>query len=169
MITDNHTHINPACEDDMVGGIGRRARQCFARPREFFRKAVIVVLTLAAALAIGTTAATAQKIQDRHPAYAVEGLTFEQRWDGVREIPLTFEERWEPVRQLLVENSFREVLKPRAEPTDAPAGSPARPRPVRVVTVGGPVTSVTNEKPQATCLRHRMRTVYRGARWNCRR
>lgn len=35
---------------------------------------------------------------------AVEPLTFEQRWEPVRQIPapreLTFEERWEPVRQL---------------------------------------------------------------------
>lgn len=38
-----------------------------------------------------------------HPV-AVEPLSFEQRWEPVRQIPapreLTFEERWEPVRQL---------------------------------------------------------------------
>ena len=124
---------------------------------------------IALALLLVATPAAAQKIQDRHPAMI--GLTFEQRWDGVREIPLTFEQRWEPVRRLLVRESFREVLRPQAEPADATAGSPARPRMVKASAIlAAPAQASTPNAPaQATCLRHRLRTVWRGNRWNCRR
>ena len=124
------------------------------------------VAAILAAIAIGTTAAVAQpKIQDRHPAM-IEA-----------DRPLTFEERWEPVRRMMLEQSFRHAA-PRLRlgeapttaattPLPAPPGSvePIREKPVRVVRLvqigGGPA--------QATCLRHNMRTVYRGASWRCRR
>jgi len=106
-----------------------------------------------AGLLAGVAQATAgEKIQDRHPAMTAP-------------VPLTFEQRWEPVRQLLVRDALV-ALPPAAQPAqNAPTGSaaPVEPRPVRTVTV-------TIRKPdRETCKRHGLRTVYNGESWRCRR
>jgi len=99
--------------------------------------------------------AGAQKIQDRHPAMIPQA----------QPVPLTFEQRWEPVRQLLVRDALT-ALPPAAQPVqNAPTGSaaPVEPRPVRTVVV-------TIRKPdQETCKRHGRRTVWSGNSWSCRR
>lgn len=146
--------------------VARRARR-----REVFRNTGRWVAGTIAAIAIGTTAAVAQKIQDRHPAYAEQGLTFEQRWDAVREIPLTFEQRWQPVRQLMVREAFGEVLRPRAEAETPPAARAVRTRAIRVAAAPRPAETpiARSGEERAICVRHRMRTVWRGRSWNCRR
>ncbi len=106
-----------------------------------------------AVLLAGVTAASAgEKIQDRHPAMTAP-------------VPLTFEQRWEPVRQLLVRDALV-GLPPAPQPVqNAPTGSaaPVEPRPVRTVVV-------TIRKPdRETCRRHGLRTVYNGESWRCRR
>jgi len=106
-----------------------------------------------AALLAGVTAASAgEKIQDRHPAMTAP-------------VPLTFEQRWEPVRQLMVRDALT-ALPPAAQPQQnapAPSAAPVEPRPVRTVMV-------TIRKPdQETCKRHGRRTVWNGNSWSCRR
>ena len=107
-------------------------------------------LALALVLAAGPAAAQSGKIQDRHPAMTAP-------------VPLTFEQRWEPVRQLLVRDALT-ALPPAAQPQqNAPPASaaPVEPRPVRTVVV-------TIRKPdRETCLRHGLRTVWRGETWKC--
>jgi hypothetical protein len=127
------------------------------------------VIAAIAAIAIGTTAAVAQKIQDRHPAMVVD--TFEQRWDALPR-PLTFEERWAPVRQLMVRQSFRtaQAATPVAEKPSAGSVEPLRERPVRTVPMRALLAVPAAAGPvQQTCVRHRMRTVWYGQRWRCRR
>jgi hypothetical protein len=112
-------------------------------------------LIMAALLAGVAQAAGGEKIQDRHPAMIPQA----------QPVPLTFEQRWEPVRQLLVRDALV-ALPPAPQPTqNAPTGSaaPVEPRPVRTVTV-------TIRKPdRETCKRHGLRTVYSGESWKCRR
>jgi hypothetical protein len=109
-------------------------------------------LIMAGLLASVTAASAGEKIQDRHPAMTAP-------------VPLTFEQRWEPVRQLLVRDALT-ALPPAAQPVqNAPTGSaaPVEPRPVRTVTV-------TIRKPdRETSKRHGLRTVYNGESWKCRR
>jgi len=106
-----------------------------------------------AALLAGVTAAGAgEKIQDRHPAMTAP-------------VPLTFEQRWEPVRQLLVRDALVGLPPAAQTPQNAPPASaaPVEPRPVRTVVV-------TIRKPdQETCKRHGRRTVWSGNSWSCRR
>jgi len=110
---------------------------------------------MAALLASVTAASAGEKIQDRHPAMI----------PVAQAVPLTFEQRWEPVRQLLVRDALT-ALPPAAQPQqNAPTGSavPVEPRPVRTVVV-------TIRKPdQETCKRHGRRTVWSGNSWSCRR
>ena len=112
-------------------------------------------LIMAGLLAGVTAAGAGEKIQDRHPAMIPQA----------QPVPLTFEQRWEPVRQLLVRDALT-ALPPAAQPVqNAPTGSaaPVEPRPVRTVTV-------TIRKPdRETCKRHGLRTVYNGESWKCRR
>ena len=112
-------------------------------------------MILAALLASVTAAGAGEKIQDRHPAMIPQA----------QPVPLTFEQRWEPVRQLLVRDALT-ALPPAAQPTqNAPPASaaPVEPRPVRTVMV-------TIRKPdQETCKRHGRRTVWNGNSWSCRR
>ena len=103
-------------------------------------------------LALGPTGLSAQKIQDRHPAMTAP-------------VPLTFEQRWEPVRQLMVRDALVALPPAPQTPQNAPTGSaaPVEPRPVRTVVV-------TIRKPdQETCKRHGRRTVWSGNSWSCRR
>ena len=106
-----------------------------------------------AGLLAGVAQATAgEKIQDRHPAMTAP-------------VPLTFEQRWEPVRQLLVRDALV-GLPPAAQPVqNAPAASaaPVEPRPVRTVIVS------IRKPDKETCRRHGLRTVYNGESWKCRR
>ena len=138
------------------------------RERSFWTRGLGLTAAIAAivALAVGTTAAVAQKRQDRHPAMVVD--TFQQRWDALPR-PLTFEERWAPVRQLMVRQSFRTAQAPTpvAEKTSAGSVEPLRERPVRTVRLRELVEAPAVQ--QATCVRHRMRTVWYGQRWRCRR
>lgn len=109
-------------------------------------------LALALVLAAGPAAAQSGKIQDRHPAMTAP-------------VPLTFEQRWEPVRQLLVRDALV-ALPPAAQPVqNAPTGSaaPVEPRPVRTVIVS------IRKPDKETCRRHGLRTVYNGESWKCRR
>ena len=99
--------------------------------------------------------AGAQKIQDRHPAMIPQA----------QPVPLTFEQRWEPVRQLLVRDALVGLPPAPQTPQNAPPASaaPVEPRPVRTVVV-------TIRKPdQETCKRHGRRTVWSGNSWSCRR
>jgi len=109
-------------------------------------------MMMAVLLASVSAAGAGEKIQDRHPAM-------------VEAVPLTFEQRWEPVRQLLVRDALV-ALPPAPQPVqNAPPASaaPVEPRPVRTVVV-------TIRKPdQETCKRHGRRTVWNGNSWSCRR
>ncbi len=104
-----------------------------------------------AGLLVGVSAATAgEKIQDRHPAMIPQAQV----------VPLTFEQRWEPVRQLLV----RQALTPAPEQNaPAPSAAPVEPRPVRTVIVS------IRKPDKETCRRHGLRTVYNGESCKCRR
>ena len=109
-------------------------------------------LALALVLAAGPAAAQSGKIQDRHPAMTAL-------------VPLTFEQRWEPVRQLLVRDALVGLPPAPQTPQNAPPASaaPVEPRPVRTVIVS------IRKPDKETCRRHGLRTVYSGEAWRCRR
>jgi len=109
-------------------------------------------MMMAALLASVTAASAGEKIQDRHPAMTAP-------------VPLTFEQRWEPVRQLMVRDALT-ALPPAAQPQQnapAPSAAPVEPRPVRTVIVS------IRKPDKETCRRHGLRTVYNGESWKCRR
>ena len=141
---ETHLALRGACSHalEQVPAVWRRYRGWLAR------NGVAAVLLLLAVIG----PAGAQKIQDRHPAMTAP-------------VPLTFEQRWEPVRQLLVRDALV-ALPPAPQPVqNAPTGAaaPVEPRPVRTVIV-------SSRKPdKETCRRHGLRTVYNGESWKCRR
>lgn len=122
-----------------------------------------------------------------YPKAATQPLTFEQRWEPVKQLPamvdhspreLTFEERWEPVKPLIQLQHKMDRLEEELQP---------RIIPVRTITVkqeSVEVADATAETPLPAprqkgriikkvsldvCQRHGMHKVHYGRTWRCRR
>jgi hypothetical protein len=127
-----------------------------------------------------SVAAQPTKFSDRHPALTdpvdigprtvrVERIVIQRpEWAGPPSD--TFKGRWPS--DIPPTTQGRPVVSQRAEPEpfgvsmslDEPTGfSAPLPRPRRVAEAR------PDAREQATCLRHRMRTVYYGRTWRCRR